>query len=159
MTQALPSLVYHFDEPFGDPAGFPTYLVSKFAKEHVTVCLSGEGGDEIFGGYRRYVAENLFNRYPVLVALLNNKILHTPFVKLSFSDWWQRFIEASGIRDKVERHVSWLFIFNKEMRAGLFGGHLKQSPDFDPLSIYRSLQSLLQNSFKPARNWRESSLS
>ncbi len=138
LTQALPSLVYYYDEPFGDAANFPTYLLSKFTREHVTVSLSGEGGDEVFGGYRRYVIENIFNRYPALLALLNNEILHKPFIKLSSSNRWQRFMEASGIRDKVERYTSWLSVFNKEMRVELFR-HLPQSPDFDPLDIYRGL--------------------
>ena len=50
----LPDVVYHLDEPMSDPTSVPIYLLSKFAKKHCTVILTGEGADEIFAGYPQY---------------------------------------------------------------------------------------------------------
>ncbi|MEA3444015.1 MAG: asparagine synthase (glutamine-hydrolyzing) [Bacteroidota bacterium] len=55
----LPKLIYHLDEPVAGPGVFPQYMVSKLASENVTVVLGGQGGDEIFGGYARYMVTYL----------------------------------------------------------------------------------------------------
>ena len=57
--EQIPRLIYHMDEPAAGPGLFPQYMVSKLAKEHVTVVLGGQGGDELFGGYARYLVAYL----------------------------------------------------------------------------------------------------
>jgi asparagine synthase (glutamine-hydrolysing) len=67
VVQMVEELTWYLDEPFGDTSAIPTYMVSKLASEHVKVVLSGDGGDELFGGYDKYVVEGrerLFDRVP-----------------------------------------------------------------------------------------------
>src|SRR6476469_5264588 len=68
IASTLPRLAAAFDEPLGDEAAFPTFLIAEQARQHVTVALAGDGGDEVFAGYERYVAHRLAERIPAPLA-------------------------------------------------------------------------------------------
>src|SRR5947209_201286 len=70
LVSVLPQLAWAYDEPFGDASMLPTYYVSKLAREHVTVVLTGDGGDEIFGGYTHYSRELSITRIPGFIRSL-----------------------------------------------------------------------------------------
>ena len=78
VSSLLPRIVQHFDEPFADPSAIPTYLLSEYTSKNVTVALSGDGGDELFGGYTRYRAEliaQVYSRLPEVSKRLIEKVI------------------------------------------------------------------------------------
>jgi asparagine synthase (glutamine-hydrolysing) len=130
----LPALAEAFDEPFADSSALPTYLVSKLASEDVKVALSGEGGDELFGGYYTYVADLLAERFGPLAARLRPLAERLPSStkKVSFDYRLKRFTRAAAL-PPLERHHAYKEIFAADVRAELTG----RRSDFDPLVGYR----------------------
>ncbi|HHT9118281.1 MAG TPA: asparagine synthase (glutamine-hydrolyzing) [Candidatus Hypogeohydataceae bacterium YC38] len=72
VVELLPRIMWHLDEPFGDAAVVPTFLVSQLASKEVKVCLSGEGGDELFAGYSWYQTSNIRRWYSSLPAIVRH---------------------------------------------------------------------------------------
>ncbi len=70
VVRVVEDLTWYLDEPFGDTSAIPTYMVSKLASEHVKVVLSGDGGDELFAGYDKYVVEQQERRYERIPSAL-----------------------------------------------------------------------------------------
>lgn len=83
----IPRLPSMYDEPFGDVSAIPTYLVAQLARRHVTVALSGDGGDELFGGYNRYSWGRLFWRRMARVPIFMRTIMAGTLTGLSPGQW------------------------------------------------------------------------
>jgi asparagine synthase (glutamine-hydrolysing) len=120
-----------YDEPYADSSAIPTYRVCQLARKHVTVSLSGDGGDESFGGYRRYrfhlAEENLRSRLPLALRRPLFGALAAAYPK---ADWAPRWLRAkttfeSLARDSVEAYLHSVSIVRAPMRAKLFSPALR----------------------------------
>ena len=136
-VELLPALVDAFDEPFADSSALPTYLVAELAAGHVKVAFAGEGGDELFGGYYAYVADQLAPRVGGAARALRPLIerLPTSPVGRSFEGRLKRFAREAHL-PPAERHQAWTAFFSPEARAELWNGHRRGR--FDPLDLYRA---------------------
>tara|TARA_Y200000002_G_scaffold383052_1_gene402821 strand:+ start:3775 stop:5667 length:1893 start_codon:yes stop_codon:yes gene_type:complete len=112
--EVIPNLPNIYDEPFSDPSQIPTYLVSKLAKQHVKVALSGDGGDELFCGYKRYVMSKTFWNIFKLMPITLRKILSSRIGSISPQDWTKisKFLPGlhkyENFGDKVHKGVNLL---------------------------------------------------
>jgi asparagine synthase (glutamine-hydrolysing) len=113
LREALDILADHLDEPVADPAIIPTYLLSRFARHHIKVALSGEGSDELFGGYPTYIGAQLAEYYLRLPRFLRRQFLERlqRFLPVSSTAvptglFLRRFLTHAE-RDPAERHQIW----------------------------------------------------
>lgn len=128
VVKNLPRLVWHQDEPVTEPAAIPTYMVSKLAREHVVVVLTGEGADELFAGYPQYGLEGWAGRYQRVPVWLRDRVIR-PFVSsLPFGYRRLRVVERSmATTSDANRWSSWFAGFSGEEKEGLISRDLASS--------------------------------
>ncbi len=135
------------DEPLSDGSILPTFLLSRFVREHVTVALGGDGGDEIFAGYPMYYGHKIARLYDSIPRFLRSGLIE-PIVKnlpvntnnLSFDYKAKRFVAAAKY-DIITRHHSWFGSFSPDEKSSLLTD-FSNNPQTD---VYERAKELLKN--------------
>ena len=121
----IDKLIWHHDGPFGDSSAIPTYIVSRLTRSHVTVALTGDGGDELFAGYLRFAAAVASERLPRWIRAPLRAVMASLPASANERHWLsrgRRFVDAMNL-PLLERMTRW---------SGLFVGDLDLvlAPDF-----------------------------
>jgi asparagine synthase (glutamine-hydrolysing) len=121
VVNLFPVIARHLDDPINDPAVLPTYMVSKLAKEHVKVVLSGEGADELFGGYLRYSLDKLAKYYQLLPKLVRNGLIKPILDDIIDNKRIMQGLGALSEPDLSDRYLKWVSVFDIDALRLLLG--------------------------------------
>ncbi len=129
--EILPELVRHYGEPYGDSSAVPTYYVSQMTRQHVTVALNGDGGDELLAGYERHWAAGVAARYDAIPGFVRHGLIR-PLVPLlpeprgrrAFLRRAKRFLLVAHL-PPVDRYLHWLGAFTDREKAAVYTPELR----------------------------------
>ena len=127
-AQRLPAIAAAFDEPYADSSALPSDAVSRLTAQHVKVALSGEGGDELFGGYQTYAADLLAPRLARVARVARPVVERIPSSsrRVSLDYKARRFVRAAGL-PALERHHGWKEILAPGVRARLLAAAARRA--------------------------------
>lgn len=126
ITDLFGQLMHFMDDPIGDFSIFPTYLVSKVARKHVTVSLSGDGGDELFGGYETYLADGKARQYAKIPKIIRHGLIEPLLARIrpraakkGLINKAKRFAEGLSHPEELS-HARWRLFVGEALRQDLF---------------------------------------
>lgn len=125
----LPDLAWHYGEPYADSSMLPSYYVAKETRKHVTVALNGDGGDENFAGYPRYLAQKLMS---LPLARISSRVANLIIPPLGAADpksFFTRLKRFTAVAAKGadQRYLAWQICFNTASRQQLYSPWVKES--------------------------------
>ena len=134
-VEILPMLVEHYGEPYADSSAVPTYYVARETRRHVTVALNGDGGDESFAGYERYIAMGLTEKYRKVPAFFRESLIKeavnripTSPIRKSTVNSAKRLLEVVS-KPRVNRYMHWMSVFNEGLKEPLYSDAFRQQTD------------------------------
>ncbi len=139
LSQYWPLLTWHRDEPVSEPSDLGVYLVSKLAKEHVKVVLSGEGGDELFAGYPKYLIDRLARYYRLLPAPIRDQMIVPLVDRLPYGMRKLKMAAHHLSQPAPQRWVDWFGVFNTQDMQNLLSDEVQAQIDIDSSRAFRRL--------------------
>ena len=134
-VEILPMLVEHYGEPYADSSAVPTYYVARETRRHVTVALNGDGGDESFAGYERYIAMGLTEKYRKVPAFFRESLIKeavnripTSPIRKSTVNSAKRLLEVVS-KPRVNRYMHWMSVFNEGLKEPLYSDAFREQTD------------------------------
>ncbi len=144
----LEKLAWHYDEPFADSSAIPTYHVAKLSRQHVTVALTGDGGDELFAGYLRYRAVRLAGWFDHLPRAARGTLAKLSAGMASGGRPQRSWLRRAGRLGEAlsfspqRRYLEWMALFNEGRRADLYSEEfLTRLSDADPYRFLAAAQA------------------
>jgi asparagine synthase (glutamine-hydrolysing) len=119
ICRIVDELAWHLDEPFADSSAIPTYAVSKLAREHVKVVLSGDGGDELFAGYTRYAVDRGRSGYARLPRVLRRGLMQPLSRSLPHGAWGRNYLHNVAL-DPLQRYLDSVSYFTSLNKRSLY---------------------------------------
>lgn len=147
VVSSLPSILDHLGEPVGDSSIIPTTLISRLARQHATVVLTGDGGDELFGGYWRYLGHQSLQSYQRLPSFFRSGVVEPVLSRMSVSkstglgNRARRFRKLLRTRspDALARHIAWSRILSPESEVIFADRRVPRVEDERLLALARTL--------------------
>lgn len=128
----LPTLVRHYGEPYGDSSAIPTYYVAQMTRQHVTVALNGDGGDELLAGYERHWAARIAARYDAIPSFVRHGLIRPliplvpePRQRRSLVRRAKRFMTAAHL-PVLDRYLHWVGAYTPAQKAALYTAEFRE---------------------------------
>lgn len=132
-----PLLTWHRDEPVSEPSDLGVYLISKLARQHVKVVLSGEGGDELFAGYPKYIVDWLARYYQILPGPVRDRLITPLIERLPYNMRKIKMASRALSQPAPERWMNWFGVFNGQLKNNLLSASTRASIDGDASRAFR----------------------